>query len=419
MPPLLTILIGVPGAATPWPEAVRTLVAGREIRIDDTAAQWPFRRTLLPPTGSQGPVWVVPVLHEAFPAGQTGAARLVLTQSTYQLQRCLDWLSASPGRVMIGAMTNPTADTLRDARTKRGPWSRIATVEVATDTAPPAGPRSPLVAAFHQTDAERRFAACTEAVRTSPGDAAARLGLASAAMETGRLDEAEEALITAVKLAPDWEAVHYEFGKQWLRRDDTARAAGAFAEAARLMPSFAAAHANLGAALGELEQPEQALIALETAAALDPFGHTTHNNIGASLRDLGRLDEAERSFRRVIALAPHFVFGHYNLGHALFLQGRFGDARLAYEAGLARDPAQTPRQRLRLALTLAALDDATPSVGHARAALEAASDEVRPELLDEMEEVLRALTALRGERRPAIDALEQVVGDYRAAIPRS
>ena len=51
------------------------------------------------------------------------------------------------------------------------------------------------------------------------------------------------------------------------------------------------------------------------------------------------------------------MFGHYNLGHVLFLQGRFDEARQAYDEGLARDLSRTPRQRLRLALTLAALDD--------------------------------------------------------------
>jgi tetratricopeptide (TPR) repeat protein len=119
----------------------------------------------------------------------------------------------------------------------------------------------------------------------------------------------------------------------------------------------------------------------------------------------------------VIALAPSFVFGHYNLGHVLFLQGRFADARRAYEAGLTRDPGQTPRQRLRLALTLAALDDEASARAHARAALDATPDDGRGELLDEMTEVLVALTALLGERRPALRMLEQVVADY--ATPRS
>ena len=341
------------------------------------------------------------------------------TQSTYQLQRWLDWLEANPASAVIGALTDPPPDVLRDASMRRGPWARADVVEVAVDAASPSGNDHSLGYAFRQTDPAVRHAACRQALHESPADAALGLALASACMEIGRLDEAEETLGRAVSQAPDWEAAHFEVGKLWLRRDDTERAAAAFAEASRLMPSFAAAHANLGAALGELERPEEALISLERAASLDPFGHPIHNNVGASLRDLGRLHEAEASFRQVIALAPGFVFGHYNLGHVLFLQGRFAEARDAYEGGLTRDPSRTPRQRLRLALTLAALDDEGPATTHARAALTDAPSEKRAELLDEMAEVLEALAALHGERRPGIRALEQVAGDYRSSIPRN
>jgi len=410
----LTILLGTAAATTPWTEAVRALAGDSQLHVDDTARSWPFRRTIVPAPGSA--VIVIPALHDAFPTGQTGSARLVSTQSTYQLQRWIDWLDASPSTVAVGVLSNPSRDLLRDAGASRGPWSRLDLVEVALESTPPPAGHA-LHDAFRQTDPEARYLVCRRATAGAPTDPALALALGSACMETGRLDECEETLAAALATAGDWEAVHFERGKAWLRRDDTERAAACFAEAARLMPSFAAAHANLGAALGELERPEEALTALEQAARLDPFGHATHNNIGASLRDLGRLQQAEFSFERVIALAPSFVFGHYNLGHVLFLQGRFADARRAYEAGLTRDPGQTPRQRLRLALTLAALDDEASARAHARAALDATPNQGRGELLDEMTEVLVALTALLGERRPALRMLEQVVADY--ATPRS
>lgn len=412
----LTILLGTSKTATSCADALRTLTAGREVRVDVTSASWPFRRTVTPV--DEPAALVIPALHHAFPSGQTGGGRLVLTQSTYQLQRWLDWLEVRPSVIAVGILTGAAPDVQRDAVNRRGPWSRLHVVEVTAEPDATIVAAHTLHDAFTQLDAERRYTSCLEAVERDTGPAL-RLALASAAMETGRLDEAEDALRQAVAAAPDWEAVHYELGKLWLRRDDTEHAAAAFAEAARLMPTFAAAHANLGAALGELERPEEALGVMAHAARLDPFGHTIHNNIGASLRDLGRLQEAESAFQRVVALAPQFVFGHYNLGHVLFLQGRFADARGAYEAGLTQDPARTPRQRLRLALTLAALDDEAPAREHALAALRAAPDERVAELLDEMADVLDALTALHGERRQAVRALEQLVADYRSAIPRS
>ena len=411
----LTILLGAPGAATSCADAIETTVAGRHVRSEATSVTWPFRRELTP-TDAPAAV-VIPGLHDAFPTGQAGSARLVTTLSTYQLQRWLDWLDANPSAIVVGVLSNPSPDLLRDAGARRGPWARLEVMEVAQQPTPQSG--NPLHEAFRQADPEARYEVCRRANSESPGDPAVALALGSACMETGRLDECDGALAAALTAAPDWEAVHYERGKAWLRRDETERAAVAFAEAARLMPSFAAAHANLGAALGELERPEDALRALEHAAALDPFGHAIHNNIGASLRDLGRLAEAEASFRRVLAIAPGFVFGRYNLGHVLFLQGRFADARDAYEAGLSHDPSKTPRQRLRLALALAAAGDATAATGHARAALDDTPAKERGELLDEVEEVLYALTALQSERRPAVEDLRQVVADYRPATPRS
>lgn len=412
----LKILLGSPGAARSWEDAVLALTEGRAVDVQDTAASWPFRRTVTP-SDTPGAI-VIPALHHAFPAGQSGGTRLVLTQSTFQLQKWLDWLRANPESVVVGDLRDAPPDVRRDARAQRGPWSRLQVVQVAEEPRPASPAAYELHQAFSQPDPELRYSTCVAAA-AAPGDVALTVALASACMETGRLDEAEEALANAAAVAPEWEAVHYELGKLWLRRDDTGRAALAFAEAARLMPSFAAAHANLGAALGELERPEDALSALEQAAALDPFGHAIHNNIGASLRDLGRLAEAEVSFRRVLAIAPDFVFGQYNLGHVLFLQGRFADARTAYEAGLSRDPSKTPRQRIRLALALAASGDGTAATEHARAALDDTTAGGRDELLDEVEEVLYALTALQLERRPALERLQQVVADYRPATPRS
>lgn len=398
----LTALIGTPG--TPgelpeWEDVARTLLDGAPALIDDSAADWPFRRIVTPDTPpADGTTVLLRGLDRAFPSGQAGTTRLVLTQPAYQLQRWLDWLDAHPRVAAIADLSTAASDVAREIRARRGPWARIDTVEVR-----PGQPRrdratshQDLVHAFREPDGPARLAACRRAVEAAGADAALLLAWASALMEAQRLEEALAALERALEAAPAWEAVHYELGKLWLRADDTDRAAAAFAEAARLMPTFAAAHSNLGAALGELDRPADGLAALERAARLDPYGHTVHNNLGATYRDLGRLEEAEASFRRVIQLAPGFVFGYYNLGHALFLQGRFGEARRAYEEGLETDPAQTPRQRARLALACAGTGDGPSACAHARAALEEAAAEQRRDIHAEMVETAEALRALQG-----------------------
>jgi tetratricopeptide (TPR) repeat protein len=225
-------------------------------------------------------------------------------------------------------------------------------------------------------------------------------------MELNQLPDSQRALDRALALAPDWEAVPFEYGKLWLRADDLERAAERFADAARLMPTFSAALSNLAAALGETDRPDAAVAALEQALAHDPHGYPILNNLSVLCREQGRLDEAVGAARRVTSLAPDFVFGHYNLAHALFLQGRFADARDAYEEGQRRDPQKNAVQAARLAVARAAAGDIDGAVSGLTRAVQALPPEVRDGVLDEAGEVLGALLALPGAR---VDELQRVL----------
>jgi tetratricopeptide (TPR) repeat protein len=341
---------------------------------------------------------VIPNLHRAFPAGQTAGTRLVLTQATYQLQRWLDWLDASPDVEVVADMTAAAPPLAREAWARRGPWAKIQLTD-----AHPGGDRlhdvDPLLLAFVQPDPQRRLVATEAAAAVDPTNPALQLAVASTFMELMRLDDAESAIERALTLAVDWEAAHFELGKLWLRREETERAVRAFTDAGRLMPSFSAAFGNLGAALGELERPEEALAALHQALQHDPNGHSILNNIGVVSRELGDLARAEMAFRRVINLAPDFVFGHYNLGHTLFLEGRFLDARAAYEQGLERDPQRNARQAARAAVVRAAAGDADGAIAQLADIVAGSPQALREDLLLEAESTLTALSAV-----PDIDA---------------
>ena len=393
--------------------AVRERLAGAP-HVEDTAtASWPFERQVIPRGPIGAPVIWIRDLHLAFVSGQTAGTRLVLTQSTYQLQRWLDWLETARGVRVIadghrGALTHSSPEMI----SRRGPWLRITVDEIesqaAADEITPAGD---LHGAFRQPDPQRRLEICRRAIESD--DAPARLlAFASACMELQLLDDAEAALERTAAGAADWEAVHYEFGKLWLRRDDTARAAAAFAEAARLMPTFAAAWSNLGAALGELDRPDEALEALTRALELDPQGHPTLNNIGAVHREQGRLEDAAAAFARVIDLAPGFVFGYYNLGHTRFLQGMFAEARRAYEEGFARDPQKNPRQGCRLAVARAAQGEAEGAIALFEELIRALPRERIQEGIEEAESTLGALSEIPGVDGAAIARVLAAVQRY-------
>lgn len=391
---------------------------------DASAPTWPFRRHVVPASPpAAGVIWIRD-LHLAFPSGQAAGTRLVLTQSTYQLQRWLDWLDGHPDvRVVADADRRVLG---AEARAGRGPWSRIDAVDSETEAASANGGRFDLMvlpaggeaashalhAAFSQTDPQQRLAVCQRAVESAPEDPALLVALGSVFMELQVLDEAHATLQRAVAAAPEWEAPHFELGKLLLRTEDTDGAAAAFAEAARLMPSFAAALSNLGAALGELGRPEQALEALEQALQVDPRGHPVLNNLGSVYREEGRLDDAEGAFRQVIALAPSFVFGYYNLGHTLFLKGSFEEARRAYEEGFARDPQKNARQAARLAIARAAVSDSDGAIQ----LLEKLGSELPPErtrgIFEEAESTLEALSAITGIDAAALARVRAVLARY-------
>lgn len=433
-----TLVVG--GTRSDRERTVLGLAAGLDadaaLEVDTSASLWPFERApgslAAAASGSAaagGPrtrvVWVRD-LARAFPAGQHGGTRLILTQSSYHVQRWLDWLRGRPGTYVVAEAGRSALERgAPEAFARRGPWSRIALVDAAAphDAASAAPRQLPEAAtvdapglhdAFEQPDPLLRLERSAAAAALAPTNPALLLALASAQMEVGAVEDALDTNDRALALAPDWEAVHFERGKIWLRIDDAGRAAEAFAAAADLMPALAAAASNLGAALAELDRPDDALAALRRALVHDPYAHTTINNIGVVLRDRGQLEQAEAAFRQAIALAPRFVFGRYNLAHTLFLERRFADAVGTYERAFDLDAQQSPRQRCRLALALAASGRPDEAIDTMHQAVVRLGEPAAAEALSEADETLEALLALPEAQVAALSRVREAV----RAIPR-
>jgi tetratricopeptide (TPR) repeat protein len=418
----ITLIVG--GTAEARAAAGRRVAEERgaaNVFDDLGAAAWPFRRHAGGHVPADADLIVARDVHEAFPAGQTGGTRLVLTQSSYLLQRWLDWLDTRGGRVHLVAEADREAmrRNAPEAFAGRGPWARVNLIEVSperTERAERSEGRADrddwLVAAFRTTNAEERLALCRRAADAHAADPVVQLALGSAYMELQDLDAAQHAIERALAIDAGWDAAHFELGKLWLRRDDMERASQAFAEAGRLMPSFSAAFSNLGASLGELGRSDEALRAFRHALEYDPNGYPILNNIGVVSRELGRLAESEAAFRQVVAEEPEFVFGHYNLGHTLFLQGRYQAALAAYSEGQRRDPEKNPRQACRLAVVRLAAGDPEGSLRDLQQHTANVPPDLRREILSEAQEILWALLtdqpSLPGWRRVA-DAVKEAL----------
>jgi tetratricopeptide (TPR) repeat protein len=421
-PGTLTLIVG--GSAEARAAAAQRVAEEREATnpFDDSGvASWPFRRHPAVHVPPDADLIGAHDFHEAFPAGQTGATRLVLTQSTYQVQRWLDWLGGRRGRVHLVADADREA-MLRNAPeafSGRGPWAQVTLLEVSPErterserSSGGATREDVLIAAFRTTDAEERLALCRRAADADSRDIVARLALGSAYMEVQDLDAAQEAIETAIDMDRGWEASFFEYGKLWMRRDDLERAGAAFGEAGRLMPSFSAAFSNLGATLGELGRTGEALDAFRQALAYDPNGYTVLNNIGVVSRELGRLADSEAAFRKVVTIAPEFVFGHYNLGHTLFLQGRYQAALAAYAEGQRRDAEKNPRQAVRLAVVRLASGDPDGALRDLQQHTRSLPRDQKREILVEAQEILWALLT----DRPALEGWRRVADVVKAEL---
>jgi tetratricopeptide (TPR) repeat protein len=323
------------------------------------AALVPFR----PPAPAQSAPRLIRLddVELAFPATQKVGTRLILTQSTYSLQKWLDALG-NQDRMLLTADRLSLSVVAREALDHRGPWRHFQTIDLdageawsgeggsGPDARDPTDEEQLLISAYGSASAEERLALCRQAAELRPESAVAALALASACREGQDTAAARRELDRALALAPGWEAAHYEDGKFWLACEDMERARAAFERACRAMPTFAAAWSNLGATLGELDRPEEALEAFQQALITDPHSFLVLNNIGVVARELGRLDESEAALMRVNHIAPDFVFGHYNLGHTRLLAGRVQESLAAYEEGWRRDTQKNRRQGCRLAV---------------------------------------------------------------------
>jgi Flp pilus assembly protein TadD len=193
-----------------------------------------------------------------------------------------------------------------------------------------------------------------------------------AALQAGRLAEAEAAFGQAVGLEPRASQAHHLLGvvvHQQGRGTEAAghiRAAialdgaqpsyhcnlgvvlesiGRFAEAESslraaigLRPEYPGALSNLGQVLNQLGRPAEAEACLREALRQSPDLPNALNNLAIALSDQGRPAEAEQCLRQALRLAPGAPNALNNLGIALFDQGRREEAEASFREALSLQP---------------------------------------------------------------------------------
>jgi tetratricopeptide (TPR) repeat protein len=214
-----------------------------------------------------------------------------------------------------------------------------------------------------------------KAISLDPADAFVHFTLGKALAEAGELDQAEDELTSAARLAPSNPAFLQALGDFQVRRRELDRALATYARVIEVQPKFVSAYVSRGdifTARGELEK---ALPEYQAASKANPKFALAYLRIGMIEERRQRVAEAEHAYRTAVQLDPKLAVGYNNL------------------AWLAAGSKTNLDQALAWAQKAVELDPRSP------------------EFQDTLGWVYRA----RGERQKAIDVLQKA----SAAAPRA
>ncbi len=169
---------------------------------------------------------------------------------------------------------------------------------------------------------------------TSEQDALRLIEQGHALEAEGRLDEAMQCYLNAIRLAPNPARAHLNRGNILLLKGDLPAALDAFRTAIQYKPDYAGAYYNIGNALLGNKQLDEAVASYRQALKIEPDYAEAHCSLGVALQDQGLLEEAAASQRRALEIDPNFVEAHVNLGNVLINLRKPGEAAKCYRRAI-------------------------------------------------------------------------------------
>ena len=227
-----------------------------------------------------------------------------------------------------------------------------------------------------------------EALGRDPTFAPALKERAAAAMATGRLDEAADALEKAAVARPRESDALADLGNVYLQQGRVEEARGALERALALDPDMPRANNTMGLTLLRQGYPDAAGRHFRAAIRAQPDLAEAHNNLGNLLASRRAYAEAGFHFDQAIRSDPDYVDAHHSYGLILALTGAQAKAALELATAVRLAPDRLPA-RLDLAEVLVALGRAREARAHFEAAARSADAEVREAALAGLREVSR------------------------------
>ena len=262
---------------------------------------------------------------------------------------------------------------------------------------PTAGTRPTLAAARaaiqagRLKEADAMYRALAEA---RPGDPAILADRGVLALRQGDLSTAVDHLAAARRAAPDNPELAHMLGAVYLEAGRPADAIPCFEAAIAKAPRSADSHFSLANALAAERRMDDALRHMQAAVELAPRDVEAWLNLGNLRRDCGDKDGAAQAYRKALAVDNDYIPAMVNLGETLVGRGEAEEAHSLFERALNIAP-DLPEAQNGMAAALIKLNRAGEAVAFAERAAVQRPKAWRPWLT-------------LGEAR-------YVAGDYRAA----
>jgi Flp pilus assembly protein TadD len=180
--------------------------------------------------------------------------------------------------------------------------------------------------------------AVIEAIRLAPNRSDLIFNLAGLYQKAGDNASAVKVLQQALaqgKVSPE---IHFALGLSYFNVGNFSLAVDSFQRSVKLQPNFYRAHFDLGRALGKLSRFDEAMKAYKQALVVKPDFYAAHYEMALLLSGQQQTAAAVRHFKETVRLQPGHSDAHYQLGKIYLQQNQRSEAAAEFEKAIQGNP---------------------------------------------------------------------------------
>ncbi len=184
-----------------------------------------------------------------------------------------------------------------------------------------------------------------DTVAKRPASSRAHCNYGRALQEVGRLAEAKEQHLIALRLRPDYAEAHFNVAGVFGRLGQPDEALAHARRAVELDPRDQSALYNLGVAYTQKGMVHEAIAAYEAALRVRSDSAATHSNLALLLIQVRRLPEVISHAQTALRLSPDLIDARYALACGLALSGRMAEATPLFQEVVRMQPMNADAQQ--------------------------------------------------------------------------